>query len=273
MGYKTLPNGVNIYDQDSFKYLKESGRIANLILKELLNSCTSGTTPLDLENLANNLINKYKVKPAFKGFEGYPNSVCVSYNEKIVHGVPNAEYKFKKGDVVSIDFGVIYNKHYSDNARTIIVDGNSSSNHAELLNITEQAFYDGLNHCKIGNKIGDISYNIHKRILSVKVPNNQIHRGTKYKAYFKFQGHGIGCKLHEDPPIPNIGHYGKGLKLQEGMCICIEPVVLYSSSNPIEFITKDSNFKEIHTDNKLPSAHFENQIFITQEGPVILTNS
>ena len=261
--------GINLYDKSSFDYLKESGNIANTILNQLVLNCVENNSPEDLNKLAEDLVYKFKVKAAFLGYNNYPASVCISYNEKIVHGVPG-NYKLKLGDVVSIDFGVVYKGHYSDNARTIIVGG-IENEHSDLLEVTKRAFLEGLSKAYIGNTIGDIGFAIHKEILKIRTNNLNIHHGSKYKLYYKFQGHGIGMELHEEPGVPNIGFPGKGIKLEKGMCICIEPVVLYSSSNPINIM--NSNTLEVHTDDKKPSSHHENQIYISEDGPIIISQN
>jgi methionyl aminopeptidase len=270
VGFYTNRFGVNIYDSESLKYLKESGYIAHEILLELMKNCTEGSTALDVECLATNCIEKYKVKSAFKGVNGYKNVTCISYNHKIVHGIPTSDYVFKRGDVVTVDFGVIVKGHYSDNAKTFIVGG-IDSQHQQLIDITEKAFFAGFNQARVGNTLGDIGFNIHKEIVKVNSGNKLLHRGSLFKLFYKFQGHGIGNNLHESPSVPNLGYPGKGMRLVKGMCICIEPVTLYSSSTPVEVIIKDSNFKELHTNDLKPSAHFENQLYISEDGPILLT--
>jgi methionyl aminopeptidase len=270
MGHKKNRLGINIYDQSSFNYLQESGFIANTILTTMVSSCIEGSTSKELSSIALDLMNKFKVKPAFMGFENYPDSVCISYNEKIVHGIPN-EYKFKNGDVVSIDFGVIHKGHYSDNARTIVV-GHLDNEHSGLVDIAKTAFLRGMAKAYVGSTTGDIGYAIHKEILKSKINLDPVGE-SKYKLYYRFQGHGIGMALHELPSVPNIGFPNKGYLIEAGMCICIEPVVLYSSSNPLELKTNFDKVIEIVTDDRKPSSHHENQIFITEDGPIILTRS
>jgi len=268
MGYRKNRVGINIYDSSSFLHLKESGRIANIILMEMVEACKEGSTPRDLVNISQRLMDKFKVKSAFLGFGGYPEPVCISYNEKIVHGIPN-DYMFKNGDVVSIDFGVIYKGHYSDNARTIIV-GDIYSPHKEILDLGKLAFSEGLAKAYSGSTTGDIGCAIHNEILKVR-ETEAIDSPAKYKLYYKFQGHGIGNNLHESPPIPNIGYPNRGYLLEVGMCFCIEPVILYSSSNPIEIQTNFDGVIEINTNDGKPSSHYENQVYISEAGPVILT--
>lgn len=265
--FRVREDGVKIYDSESFKYLQESGYIAKTILLELIKFSTEGTSLLDIDIKAFELCKKHKVMPAFLNYNNYKYSTCLSNNDVVVHGLPN-NLKLKNGDILSIDFGCIYKDHYSDNARTICI-GNTESKYNELINLGEKAFNNAIQFAIPGNRTGDISFEINKTVLSILQEPDDITKNSKYKIFYGFQGHGIGMNLHELPPIPNLGLKDKGEILEEGMCFCIEPVIIYRSSG---IIKEDNDFIQVYkTDNSLPSSHFEDQVFITKDGPKILT--
>jgi methionyl aminopeptidase len=266
-----LLDGSLIYEKDILPRLVESGRLVRYILQELIKNAVEGNTTLELNKLAEDLILKNKAESLFKGFENYPYTTCISVNEHIVHGFPS-EYKLKNGDVVSLDLGLKLNGICGDNARTIII-GNIESEHTRLVQIAKEAFYEGFKHAFPGKCIGDIGFAISKKVLSELKDNTNRKSGSKFKIFFKFQGHGIGLSLHELPNIPNLGYPGKGYRLKEGNSICIEPVVLYSSSEPvIEEYSTHKGVLKFTTNNLLPSSHYENQIYIAKDGPIILTS-
>ena len=250
---------IHLYTKEHFNILKDAGYLNNEIVKILITNVVDGITTLELEKIAEYLLNKFKCQPLFKGFENFPNVACFSVNESIVHGLAN-DKKLKYGDKVSIDIGLRYNGLCSDLARTVVV-GNIKSPHTELLKTAEECFNKGLQKCYPGNTTGDIGATI----------TSVLNKYTKYKVFHKFQGHGIGLNLHEDPPIPNYGKRGCGYRLKEGMCICIEPVLLYKTSKVITYLDDQYKILQFTTSDGLPSAHHENQVFITKDGPVILT--
>jgi len=266
-----LDDGSHLYGKDYLPYLEDSGRVAYLVLKELLKNAQEGITTQELDKIAEDEISKHKAEPLFKGFDTYPFTTCLSYNEYIVHGFPS-DYKLKKGDVISIDVGVKYNGFCGDNARTIIIGGPENSIHKRLVEVAEEAFNSGLSQAYAGRTIGDIGFAIHSTVLKEEDPNSEDpNMNSKFKVFFKFQGHGIGLNLHEPPDVPNIGYPSHGSILQVGNCICIEPVVLYRSSEPVIRNSNITSVLEFFTDNMLPSSHHENQIYISESGPIILT--
>lgn len=255
---------INIYSRELLPIFKEAGYLANSILKKAEQLCESGITTLEIDKYIETEIYKNKAIPIFKGYENFPNSSCISVNEYMVHGIPG-KYKLKNGDVVKIDLGLKLNGLSADNALTTIV-GNRDNNHIELLEITKQSVINGIKEAIIGNTTGDIGRGVLKTVISP----NKINKHS-YTVFYKFEGHGIGLKLHEPPAIPSCGYPKSGIQLVEGMCICIEPVVMYSSSKIIEYKDNKYGILQFKTDNKLPSAHFETQIYISKEGPIILT--
>lgn len=254
MGFQTLPTSVNIYDNTSLKILRESGKICKGILDQLLYAAKPGVVTQKIESLAEALIIKEKCKPAFKGHEGYPFCICISVNDTVVHGQPSI-YELKPGDMVSIDIGLVHQDHYSDCADTIELE---SCKYQSLIQTAQDGFFDAFSICQPYKWTGDLGRAINKAALK----NN-------YKVFSAFCGHGIGASLHEAPSIPPMGYPGMGTELVPGMCICIEPVVCFNSS---ELLTETiGNVLTFKTNNGLPTAHFERQVFITENGPEILT--
>jgi methionyl aminopeptidase len=206
--------------------------------------------------LALEMIHENKVKPAFKGYRGFPGCLCVSVNEEVVHGIPG-EKVLKEGDLVSLDFGVIYQGYYGDSALSFIVGGKPTSEQEKLLKVTEESLYKGIEAAQIGNRISDISH-----AVQVHVEKNG------FSVVREFVGHGIGRNLHEDPQIPNYGEPGEGPKIKEGMVLAIEPMV--NLGKPAVRVL-DDGWTVITQDRKL-SAHFEHSIAVTKDGPLILTD-
>lgn len=258
-------SGINIYQEDCLPYFKEVGELQSFILSIVISKIEPGITTLELDKIAEKLIKKNKAVPLFKGFNNFPNCLCTSVNETVVHGIPN-KTKLKERDVISIDLGVKLGRFCADSARTTIVG--ESVEHKELLEVCKAALFKAIPHAKVGNYTGDIGHCIHKEIIRLKITK----RKPKYSIFDRFEGHGIGLSLHEEPGIPNIGYKNRGIKLMEGMCICIEPVVLYSSSKIDISIKNPEKVLQFTTNNLKPSAHFEHQIYISSNGPIILTD-
>lgn len=234
-------------------------RKANTIVMEILlffkERVRPGISTFEFEELALELCEKKGVKPAFKGYRGYPYAVCVSVNEVIVHGMPKKEKILKEGDIVSFDFGVIYEGYVGDAALTVGV-GEISDKAKKLLKVTEEALYKGIEKAHFGNRIGDISYAIQKHVES-----------NGFNVIREFVGHGVGRQLHEPPEVPNFGKPGKGPKIEIGMVLAIEPMV--SAGNPEVEILEDG-WTAVTKDRSL-AAHFEHSVAITPQGPEILS--
>lgn len=267
MPLKTLPNGANIYTSIELEYISTAAVILKEVRAKLLEFISPGVSTAEIDSLAEKLIYQAGGEPLFKGFEGYPFSTCLSANEHIVHGLPTS-HLLREGDILSLDLGVRYKGYCSDSARTLVVGGGVSP-HQSLIDVAETAFSEALKKAVPQSTTGTIGFTIHKEVLrELNIPGKWAS-GHKFKIFSQFQGHGIGLNLHESPPVPNLGSIGKGDVLLPGMCICIEPVVLYSSSNVIK--SYENGILQFTTDNFLPSSHYENQVFITDNGPLVLT--
>jgi len=223
-----------------------------MLLSELVKP---GISTAELERIAASEASKRKAKCAFKGYHGYPSSLCCSPNSQVVHGLPTKE-ALKSGDILSLDFGIYINDFYGDAAVTVPV-GTISSSAEQLISVTKQSLHAGIEKAISGNRLGDISYAVQSFVES---------RG--YSVVRDFVGHGIGRNLHEDPQIPNYGSPGKGLKLKAGMVLAIEPMINEKSH---EVNVLDDHWTVVTSDGGL-SAHFEHTVAITDNGPEILTH-
>jgi len=245
---------VNLKTQEEIKIIAEGGKILATVIKELEKMAQPGITTKELDRAAEALILSANAKPAFKGYDNFPYSLCVSVNENIVHGLPS-EYVLKNGDLLKLDLGVLYKGFNTDMAVTVAV-GDISYEAKRLINVTKKSLRLGIKKAKIGNTIGDIG--------------NTIQRFVEDQGFGVIRdlcGHGIGKNVHEDPKIPNYGKRQSGEKLIEGMVICLEPMVTMGDYN---LRKSDDGYGYASRDNSL-SAHFEHTIAITEKGPRILT--
>lgn len=243
-----------IKTQDEIKIMAEAGHILAEIMRELKAEIKIGVKAEELNGLAESLILKYKCKPAFKGFDGFPESLCVSINKVIVHGVPS-EQEIKDGDIVSLDLGILYKGFYSDMAFTVPV-GNVDYEILRLIKVTNKALKIGIKKLRHGVTTGAVGNTIQRFVESQGL-----------SVVKDLCGHGIGKELHESPEIPNYGKRREGVKLEAGMVVCLEPMVsvgkgdIKKSRDGFGFETKDGSI----------SAHFEHTIAITRNGSRILT--
>ncbi|MFT6872000.1 MAG: methionyl aminopeptidase, partial [Roseivirga sp.] len=208
----------------------------------------------DLDKIAEEFISDHGAKASFKGYNGFPATLCISTNEVVVHGFPS-EYELKDGDIISIDCGVFYKGFHSDSAYTYPV-GEISTETLSLLKATKESLYKGIEEAKFGNRIGDVAYAIQNYVED---------RG--YTVVRELVGHGVGRNLHEGPEVPNYGKRGKGPKLNEGLVIAIEPMVNLGVRN----IVQESDGWTIRTRDRQPSAHYEHTIAIFADRTEILT--
>ena len=246
---------VNIRSSKEVEKIRESGRIVFETLSAIADHILLGKNGEDLDKFAEDFIRSQGGKPAFKGYMGFPSSLCISINDEVVHGIPN-DRKFKEGDIVSIDCGVLKDSYYADSARTYAIN-NISDEVEDLMQVTQHALSLGVNQAFAGNHVSDIGYAI------------QSYVETKgFSIVRELVGHGIGTELHEDPQIPNYGIPGKGIELKEGMCIAIEPMVNMGSEN---IFTREDGWTVCTSDGK-PSAHFEHTVVVGLESGEILTN-
>ena len=246
---------VSIKSEREIQLMRESCKILAKVHEELGKVILPGISTKEIDVLAEKLIRSYDCIPNFLNYNGYPASVCVSVNEEVVHGIPNKHRILKDGDIVSLDCGCIYKGYHSDAARTYGV-GSVSKEVQQLMDVTKQSFFEGIKMAKAGNHLYDISNAIDDYVSQFG-----------YGIVKDLVGHGIGTSLHEDPQIPNFRQKRKGLLLQPGMTLAIEPMINMGTWE-VEFLDDDWT---VVTRDGLPSAHYENTILITDGEPEILT--
>ena len=224
-------------------------------LSMLAKEVKAGISTLDLDKMAEEFIRASGGIPACKGYEGYPATLCTSVNEVVVHGIPSAKRILRKGDIISIDLVVEVDGYKGDSCITVPV-GRTSKKNMKLIEVTENALFAGIKQAVVGNHVGDIGHAIESFV-----------KPYGYGVLREYVGHGIGTEMHEEPEIPNYGTPGHGPRLEEGMCICIEPMITMGSEKV--YTLKDG--WSVLTKDGLPSAHMEHTLVITEEGPEILT--
>ncbi len=234
--------------------LRRSGQMVREILEEVSGRVRPGVTTLDLERYVEGRVRKLGVKPAFKGYRGYPCCLCASVNEEIVHGIPSKR-ALKSGDIVSLDLGVIVDGYYGDSAVTVPV-GDVSDSLRRLLRVTEESLRLGIEQAQAGNRLEDISEAIQRHAEE-----------SGYSVVREFVGHGIGRELHEEPQVPNFGKAGHGPILKEGMVLAIEPMI--NQGTPDVRILSD-RWTAVTADGAY-SAHFEHMVAVSRSGPDVLT--
>ena len=235
--------------------MRKAGSITATILDEMVKMVAPGITTADLNKYAESRCKDMSVKPAFKGYHGFPASVCISINNEVVHGIPSTKCVIKDGDLVSLDFGVIFDGYYGDTARTVAV-GKVTPEASALMEAAEGSLYAGIEQARVGNRLFDISHAIQNFVET-----------RRFSVVREFVGHGIGRQLHEEPQVPNFGPKGKGIPLREGMIIAIEPMVNVGGC-AVE-VLKDG-WTAVTKDGSL-SAHFEHTVLIKDGDPEILT--
>jgi len=229
-------------------------RVVAGALKELKKEIKAGITTEELDKVAEEYILSKGAKPAFKGYRGYPATLCTSINEEVVHGIPSKR-RLAEGDIISLDLGAIHDGYYGDAALTIGV-GKIGREAERLVKVTEESLYRGIEEARPGKRLGDISWAIQSHVES-----------AGFSVVFDFVGHGIGKNLHEEPQVPNFGSSGQGPRLKEGMVFAIEPMV---NMGRAEIRILDDNWTAVTKDGSL-SAHSEHTVAITGIGPMILT--
>jgi len=245
---------IVLKSDEEIKKMADACRIVAEVLEGMKKHVSPGVTTKELDEFAESYIISKGARPAFKGYRGYPSTLCASVNEQVVHGIPSAD-KLKNGDIISIDVGVYYNGFYGDAAVTLPVGSISMQAH-KLLSATENALEAGMKKAVIGNRLSDISSTIQDQVES-----------EDFSVVRTFVGHGIGRELHEEPQIPNYGSPGKGPKLLEGMTLAIEPMV---NAGGWEVNILKDGWTAVTKDGSL-SAHFEHTVAITNNGQRILT--
>lgn len=235
-------------------YMRDAGKVVAKVHHELTKAIKPEITTHELDTLAENIITSEGAKPAFKGYKGFPASICTSINEEVVHGIPSLK-KLKNGDIVSIDIGAVINGYYGDAARTNPV-GDIDEDLKKLLDVTEESLARGIEKAVVNNRVTDISHAIQSF-----VENNG------YSVVRDYVGHGIGKSMHEEPQVPNFGKAGRGPRLHAGITLAIEPMVNMGTH---EVETLEDNWTVVTKDRK-PSAHFEHTVAVTEDGPEVLT--
>lgn len=246
---------VSIKSAREIEMMREAGRLLAEVHDELGKALKPGMSTLEVDILGERLIRERDCIPNFLHYNGYPASICVSVNEEVVHGIPNKRRILKEGDVVSLDAGLIYKGYHSDAARTYAI-GEVSPEVKKLIEETRNSFFEGIKMAKAGNHLYDISNAIDAYISRFG-----------YGIVRDLVGHGIGTSLHEDPQIPNFKQERRGLKLQAGMTLAIEPMI---NLGRCDVVVLDDDWTVVAEDG-LPSAHYENTILITDGEPEILT--
>ena len=253
---------IDIKSKREIELMKEACRVTALTHKAIAEAIKPGISTLELDRIAEETIRKNGGIPAQKGYPSYdkrvpdfPASICASVNDEVIHGIPSSKVILKEGDVISIDLVAYKDGFNGDAARTNIV-GKGKKEDEKLLEVTKQAFFEGIKFAKKGYRIGDISHAIGEYIEK-----------NGFSVVREFQGHGIGRSMHEDPGIPNFGKSGKGPKLEPGMTLAIEPMVIAGKHNILEL---DDGWT-IVTEDGTNAAHYENTVLITEKEPEVLT--
>ena len=253
---------VTIKSKKEIELMKESCKVVAQLYQKLEKEIKPGMTTLELDQIAEKEIRRLGAIPAQKGYnpgvKGVPrflSSICVSINDEVIHGIPSKYRIIKEGDIVSIDTVALKNGFHGDAARTFVI-GKIPKETQRLVDVTKQAFLEGIKYAKPGNRVGDISHAIGEYV-----------RSQGFSVVKEFQGHGIGKEMHEDPGIPNYGKSGRGLRLEPGMTLAVEPMVIQGKPNILEL---EDGWTIVTEDGSL-AAHYENTILITEKEPKILT--
>ncbi|HNQ01329.1 MAG TPA: type I methionyl aminopeptidase [Syntrophales bacterium] len=245
---------IILKSRQEIEKMRKSNALVAAILEELAKKIRPGVKTIELDRLSEQMALRRGARPAFKGYRGYPYSLCTSVNSEVVHGMPS-ERELKEGDIVSLDFGVLHDGYYGDAAVTVPV-GEISPAARRLLRVTEEALYRGISAARAGNRIGDISAAIQGHV-----------EAAGFSVVRDLVGHGIGKSLHEDPQVPNYGSSGRGIELKPGMVFAIEPMV---NEGTYRVDVLRDGWTVVTADGKL-SAHFEHSVAVTENGPVILS--
>ncbi len=246
---------VELKSPQEIGFMREAGIIVAAILDMVAAATQEGVSTWELDRIAASEIKRRGAKPAFLNYRGFPASLCVSVNEEVVHGIPNKGKKLKAGDLVSLDFGVVWRGYYADSALTVPV-GNVSAEAESLLAATREALEKGIDQMWPDKRMGDVGAAVQRHVES-----------KGYSVVRSFVGHGIGRALHEDPPVPNYGKPGTGLRLAEGMVLAVEPMVNIGAPD-VRIL--DDGWTAVTADGTW-SAHFEHTIAVTKDGPQVLT--
>jgi methionyl aminopeptidase len=235
--------------------MRAAGRLVGEVLRALAPKVVPGVSTAELDELAEKLIVDAGATPAFKGYHGYPATICASINDEVIHGIPSGQRLLNEGDILSIDVGASLDGYYGDSAITVPV-GRVSEAAATLLRVTEEALYKAIERVRPGGRISDIGHVVQQHV-----------EAYGFSVVREFVGHGIGQRMHEEPQVPNYGEPGRGPRLTEGMVLAIEPMV--NAGKPAVKVLADG-WTAVTRDKSL-SAHFEHTVAVTAGGPWILT--
>ncbi|GAA3657022.1 type I methionyl aminopeptidase [Asaccharospora irregularis] len=246
---------IILKSKKEIEIMREAGKIVAETHEILKEAITPGISTLELDKIAEENIRKYDAVPSFKGYGGFPASICASVNEQVVHGIPSKNQILKEGDIVSLDIGAYYKGYHGDSAKTHGV-GMISEEDRRLIEVTRESFYEGMKFAKLGCRLSDISHAVQAHVEK-----------HGFSVVRDLVGHGVGSNLHEDPHVPNYGSPGRGPKLQEGMVIAVEPMV---NAGRYHVKSLSDGWTVVTIDGK-KSAHYEHTIAITEDEPFMLT--
>ena len=241
---------------EEIELLRENNLLVSATLAEVGKHVRPGVSTLELDKLAEEFIRSHGAEPGFLGYGGFPNTLCMSVNEEVVHGIPSAKRILKEGDVLSVDCGTLMKGFYGDSAYTFAV-GEIAPEVADLLRVTKEALYKGVAQAKAGNRVGDVSAAVQEHAESFG-----------YGVVRELEGHGLGRKMHEDPGVPNYGARGRGPLLKEGMVICIEPMINMGT----KAVVFEQDGWTVRTRDRKPAAHYEFAVAVRKSGPDVLTD-
>lgn len=246
---------IIIKNDIEIEHMRHAGKVVSETLARLEEVIKPGITTAEIDSIAEQFIKKHNAIPSFKGYNGFPASICSSVNNEVVHGIPSNKVVLNEGDIISIDCGAILEGYQGDAARTIPV-GKISKEAEQLIKVTKESFFKGVEKAYVGNRLSDISANI-----------QQYAESFGYGVVREYVGHGIGRNMHEDPEVPNYGRPGRGPKLVHGMVIAIEPMI---NIGTYDVLVTPNGWTVVTEDGSL-SAHYENTVAILNGGPEILT--
>lgn len=245
---------INYKTNEEIELIRKSSLLVSKTLAEVAKYIHPGVTTLKLDNIAEEFINANNAKAAFKGYKNFPNSLCISVNEEVVHGIPGNR-ELKEGDIVSIDCGVLKDGWFGDSAYTFTV-GEVKEEILKLLQVTKESLYKGIENAVVGKRLGDICYAI-----------QEYNHSHGYSIVREMVGHGVGKKLHEEPEVPNYGKKGNGILLKEGLVLAIEPMINMGKKE----VKQSSDKWTIFTADRMPSAHFEHTVAVKKEKADVLS--
>ena len=246
---------IKIKSQKEIELLRVAGAITAGALDEISKHIKPGISTIELDKIVEKFIIDKGAKPAFLRYEGFPNSICASIDDVVVHGIPKSDIILQEGQIISIDVGAKFNGYYGDAARTFAV-GKIDDEKAKLIKVTTECFFKSIQNLKEGSRLGDIGFEVERH--AQKYGFEPVHQ---------MGGHGVGKDLHEDPFVPMFGRAGTGIKLEAGMVLAIEPMI---NMGTYEIVV---NGWDARTADGLPSAHYENTVLITKNGVEILTKT